>query len=205
MASYQNTPSEADETARLSCSAVVGAARDVDAEEAARAVPPLPQLDLDTLDIPELRALSDADVDAMLADSALLEAFADSLPAVVDNAPAAERCRKLAAELRALEAETAPLWAEAATARAALDAASARHSAAVAAQRDVDARLSAAGLADVLEAAEAAADAAGSDLVDQLRAGQLAPEAFARKYLDARTESYTFRMKRAALTQQPFP
>lgn len=205
MASYQNTPSETDETARLSCSAVVGAARDVDAEEAARAVPPLPQLDLDTLDIPELRALSDADVDAMLADSALLEAFADSLPAVVDNAPAAERCRKLAAELRALEAETAPLWAEAATARAALDAASARHSAAVAAQRDVDARLSAAGLADVLEAAEAAADAAGSDLVDQLRAGQLAPEAFARKYLDARTESYTFRMKRAALTQQPFP
>ena len=144
MASYQNTPSETDETARLSCSAVVGAARDVDAEEAARAVPPLPQLDLDALDIPELRALSDADVDAMLADSALLEAFADSLPAVVDNAPAAERCRKLAAELRALEAETAPLWAEAATARAALDAASARHSAAVAAQRDVDARLSAA-------------------------------------------------------------
>lgn len=205
MASYLNTKGETDETARLSCSAVVGGARDVDADEAAHAVPPLAQIDLDTRAIPELSALSDADVDALLADSALLDAFAAALPPVVDNAPAAARCRALEAELKALAAQTAPLFAEAAAQRAALDAASARHRAAVDAQRAVDARLSAAGLAAVLEAADAAADAASAELVDKFRAGELAPEAFARAYHAARTELYTLRMKRAALTQQPFP
>ena len=205
----QGAWSETDAAARLSCSAVVGggAARDADADEeaAVRAVPPLPALDVATADLAALRALSDADVDALLADSARLDAFAAALPPLVDNSAAAARCRALAAELRALQAQTAPLRAAAAEQHAALEAAAARHRAALEAQRAADAHLSAAGLADALAAAEAAADADGAALVDQLRAGQLEPDAFARAYLAARTEAYTRRMKHAALTQQPFP
>ena len=165
-------------------------------------VPAPAKIDFDTMPIPEMDALTEEEVMAMLADQDKLEKFIVSLNPPVNNREPAERCKKLAEEVEATYARVAEMRDEVERKREDTQTARYRLEEARTRRREIDRMFSLQNVVMALRESENAADTASYDLIQNLRREDITPEQFAREFLKARIEYHTLRLKIKALDPQ---